>query len=70
MLFLKRPQINFETKRRYILNGLGTRVSDKKQKVREEAIQDFKHFNSKSLLTQAVRGEKVFAIIPAFKKTF
>ena len=38
--------------------------------VRDDTIQDLKDFNSKSLTTQAKKGEQLVSMMPAIKKAF
>ena len=37
--------------------------------VRNDTIQDLKEFNQQSLTTQAKKGEQLFSMMPAFKKS-
>ena len=40
------------------------------QMVRDNTIEDLKDFNSKSLPTQAKKGEQLVSMMPAIKKAF
>ena len=40
------------------------------QTVRDNTIQDLKDFNSRSLSTQAKKGEQLTSMMPAIKKAF
>ena len=38
--------------------------------MKSNTIQDLKEFNSQSLATQAKKGEQIFPLMPAIKKSF
>ena len=40
------------------------------QRVRSETTQDLKAFDSRSLSTQAKKGEQLLSVMPAIKKAF
>ena len=40
------------------------------QTVRDNTIEDLKHFNSQSLSTRAKKGEQLVSMMPAIKKAF
>ena len=40
------------------------------QTVRNDTIEDLKEFNSRSLATQAKKGEQLVSMMPAFEKAF
>ena len=45
-------------------------LSSTDQTVRDNTIQDLKHFNRQSLTTQAKKGEQLVSMMPAIKKAF
>ena len=49
---------------------LAVQLISSDQTVRNDTIEDLKDFNSKSLSTQAKKGEQLVSMMPAIKKAF
>ena len=49
---------------------LAMQIIPNDKSVRNDTIQDLKEFNQQSLSTQAEKGEKLTAMMPAIKKAF
>ena len=49
---------------------LAKQIFTKDQTVTSDTVQDLKDFNSRSLATQAKKGEQLVSMMPAFEKAF
>ena len=49
---------------------LAIQISSSDKTVRNDTIEDLKEFNSRSLQTQAKKGEQLVSLMPSIKKAF
>ena len=49
---------------------LAMQIISNDKTVRNNTVQDLKHFNSQFLATQAKKGEQIFSMMRAIKKAF